>query len=112
MINIIVWVLELTAHENRNNHISTNTEKETQISVEGISNGKEVQRQHKSAILVIDADKLDKAMMMLWFINSYDTSNVDVDEKQPNIDVDEKYPNIDVDEKYPNIDVDEKQAQY
>ena len=36
----------------------------------------------KSPILVIDADKLDKAMWMLWFMNSYDASNVDVDEKK------------------------------
>ena len=43
----------------------------------------------KSPILVIDADKLDKAMWMLWFMNSYDASNVDVDENRPNIDVDE-----------------------
>ena len=35
----------------------------------------------KSPILVIDADKLDKAMRIMWFIDSYDTSNVDVDEK-------------------------------
>ena len=34
----------------------------------------------KSPILVIDADKLDNAMRKLWFINSYNTSNVDVDE--------------------------------